>query len=215
MITVRIEGAEEAFAKLAKIKSNSTRKSILRKAGRQVVKSAKARIVAQRDLSGAPFAPAADGSGRKLLVGRPKKDGLRRLLKVIEASEDSVTVGWQNGLLSRIAYQQQYGHSEPTKNTRKKVVASNAPATRKQAKSLIDAGYKVRKNGKAYRTPSIKWITENMTMGRAGLILRILQPTQSTGITKIPPRSFLGITDEDLNAIGEILNQEIEAALKA
>jgi hypothetical protein len=214
MIKVEVEGIDAAISRLQGIKNPKLKKSILQKAGRQVVKASKARITAQTDLSGAPFAPAADGSGRKVLVGKPGGRGLRKMLSVIEADAGSVTVGWKNPLLSYIGHKQQFGATESTKaRKRKKEADPNAPATRQVAKSLIAAGYKTRRRGKAYVTPSIKWITENLKMGQAGLILRAIRHTQSTGVTKIPARSFLGITPEDLNVIGEILHHEIEAAL--
>lgn len=214
MITVTTEGIEAALVKLEKVKNPKIRKSIFIKAGRQIVKSAKARITAQTDLSGAKFAPAADGSGRKVLVGKPGGRGLRKMLQVIESDANSATVGWKNGLLSYIGHKQQFGATEPTKvRKRKNQVDPNAPATRQMAKSLIAAGYKTRRRGKAHVTPSIKWITENLKMGQAGVILRAIRHTESTGITKIPARSFLGVTPDDLKLIGEILNQEIEAAL--
>ena len=214
MITISLQGVDAAMARLQKVKNPKLKKSIFQKAGRQVVKASKARITAQTDLSGAPFAPAADGSGRKVLVGKPGGRGLRKMLKVIEADADSVTVGWNNPLLSYIAHRQQFGATEPTKaRKRKNNIDPNAPATRQMAKSLINAGYKVRRRGKAYVTPSIKWITENLKMGQAGLILRAIRKTQASGVTKIPARSFLGITAEDLNVIGEILHKEIDAAI--
>ena len=136
------------------------------------------------------------------------------MLKVIEANDDAVTVGWKNGLLAYIGHKQQFGSTEPTKSIkRKKQADPNAPATRQMAKSLIAEGYKTRRRSKAYVTPTIKWITENLKMGQAGLILRAIRHTQSTGVTKLPARSILGVTPEDLNVIGEILNREIDAAL--
>jgi hypothetical protein len=214
MINIQVNGLEDAMSKFDRIKSPKLRKSILQKAGRQVAKSSKARINSQTDLTGARFTPASDGSKRKLLIGKPHGKGLRNMLKVIGSNADEVTVGWSNRLLAYIANQHQYGATVPTKaRKRKNQVDPNAPATRQMANSLLAAGFKTRRRGKGYATPSIKWITENLKMGQAGLILRAIRHTQSTGVTKIPARSFLGFTPDDLRIIGEILNTEIEAAL--
>lgn len=211
MITVHVEGIDAALSRLQGIKNPKLKKSILQKAGRHVVKASKARITAQTDLSGAPFAPAADGSKKRLLIGSSKKPGIRQLLKIIEATAESTTVGWSNSVYERIAAEHQFGATKPIRKGRPG--DKTKPATRKQAKALIDAGYKKRRERGGHQTPSIKWITENMNSGQAGKILRILTGAQDKGVMTIPARSFLGITPEDLNVIGEILHQEIEAAL--
>jgi len=72
----------------------------------------------------------------------------------------------------------------------------NEMATRKQAKALRKEGYKIRRNrGKGWKSPSLKWITENLKRRQAGLILRILRD-EPKGKDKwaipLPERSFLG-----------------------
>lgn len=213
-ITVELRGAETAINRLSKIQDPKLRRSILRKVAKLEVKAAKDRITAQRDLSGAAFKPAADGSGSKLLVGKAKKPGLRKLLKVVEASADSATVGWDNNLLSYIGGRQQYGFTEPSQSRRNKnPLNTTDPASRNQAKALISAGYKVRRRGKALWTPSIKWITQNLNQAQASVILRLIRGTQPKGTVTVPARSFLGVTEIDMGTIGKLLEQEVDAAL--
>lgn len=216
MISVNIEGMIDAVRRLDSL-TPKLRKQIYRKAARQLVKSSKDRIDSQTDLDGQPFKPAADGSRRKLLVGKSGKPGVRRLLSVLSATDSSAEIGWKNPFFGSIAFKQQFGFSEPTKaRNRKKEVDYSAPANRQQAKALIDAGYKKRRPRGGYKTPSIRWITQNITTGQAGLILRILQgPKVSTGTTTVPARSFLGVTPADLNALEDLLNESINEVLSA
>lgn len=211
MITVGIEGLSVTVDKLNQFKSPKLRRSILLKAGRHIVKVSKARIASQTDLSGAPFAPAADGSGRRVLVGKSKTPGIRSLLKIIEANAESATVGWSNPVYARIAAEHQFGAKKPTREG--KAGDKTKSATRKQAKALIEVGYKKRRAKGGYQTPSIKWITENMNRAQAGKILRLLKGTPNKGVVTIPARSFFGFTDDDLLTLANILNQEVEAAL--
>lgn len=219
MIEVRLEGGEDVVSKLLRIKDPSLQKRILRKVGRHVVKASKDRIGKQEDIYGIPFTPRADGSGRPLLMGGVKKPGVRKSLKVLEVglSDLSISVGYDNSFLAMIAERQQFGFSEPTKEreSKRKEVDENAPATREQASALLNIGFKVKRKGKPWLTPSRQWIVKNITTGRAGMLLRILRGSTGTkGITTIPARSFLGVSSEDLETISTTLREEITAALR-
>lgn len=220
MFNVSLEGMPEVLALLSRLPRN-IRKRIFRTAARQVLRSARKRIDTQTDLDGNRFAPRADGSKEPTLKGkRGGKPGIRKLLKILEATDTGATVGWENPFFGNLAAKHQFGHSEPTRPRRRKKtqIDYSAPASRQQAVALIDAGYKVKRKGpgtkSGLKTPTIRWITENVTNGQAGLILRLLKgPKVSDGITTIPPRSFLGITAEDMAELRDLLESEARAAL--
>ncbi|OAI19859.1 hypothetical protein A1507_05765 [Methylomonas koyamae] len=218
MFNVTFEGFPEVIGLLGRLPSN-IRKRIYRKAAQQVVRSGRKRIDTQTDLDGNRFAPRADGSKEPTLKGkRGGKPGIRKLLKVLEATDSGAEVGWNNPFFSNLAAKHQFGFEEATKarKSKKSKVDYSAPANRQQASALINAGYKVRRQGGkgAWKTPTMRWITENLTYGRAGLILRILKgPKVSDGMTTIPARSFLGITEEDMAELRDLLEAEARAAL--
>lgn len=95
-------------------------------------------------------------------------------------------------------------------------------ATYDQAAALIEAGYKVRikgrgksktiKQGKgAAHTPSESWIEDNLTIGQAGLILKILKAEEGRDewTTTLPARPFLGLTADNLELIAAAIRDEL------
>lgn len=77
------------------------------------------------------------------------------------------------------------------------------PCTLRQAKRLRKLDYKVRK-GKRWRKPGYKEIQETLTKAQAGLIIRKLaaedgKPVKSSWSVRVPPRPFLGMSDEEFN----------------
>lgn len=77
------------------------------------------------------------------------------------------------------------------------------PCTIRQAKRLRKLDYKVKK-GKRWRKPGYKEIQEKLTKAQAGLIINKLMadegqsPKASWAVT-LPPRVFLGMSDEEFN----------------
>lgn len=213
MIRISLDGAIDLNNKLAVIPSGVTRRRILRTIAARVQQNSKNRTRAQSDLAGVPFAPHKRGRRRKMLAR------LGNRLKVVAATDHDAIIGFANPVESMIAAKQQLGFTETfNKNQFKDTPAQNAKkqATRSQAKALLAAGFKARRaNGKGYRTPSIKWIIENLHIDKAGLILRILRASnKASWKTTLPPRSFLGVPDAELAELTELAIQEITKALE-
>lgn len=210
MLSINLQGLDAAVAKLNSIKPAAVRRRIVVKAARQLLKSAKARVAAQTDLSGQPFAPHAKARRRKMLAR------LVRRMAVFTAGDNAAVIGWSNSVEGMIAARQQLGFQQTFKKgdfKDRKRLSTKDPATRQQAKALLEAGYKIKRNSGALKSPTIKWIVSNLNMGKAGLILRILKGSKEQWTTKLPARSFLGVTDDDLKTLSETLTAEISAAL--
>ena len=188
--------------------SPAMRKKLLRRVATEVVKRSRKRIKTQTDLHGQPFADRSVGrdgrrSRRRMLAG------LGRKMAVTKASGTSATVGWRSRLTGRIAAQQQHGMTETLTTAdlpKAPPSAADSPATRGQARALILAGFKVKKaSGKGKRRPSQKWIMQHMTVGGAGVALKNLrewagQQAKKSWQTRLPARSFLGASQEDIAA---------------
>lgn len=174
------------------------RRQLLGGFGREIKRQSIRNLKAQRDVEGRHWAPRKRGNDRKLL---------RHLARQVQANfvtPDFVDVGFRGN----VAYQQ---HEGVTKVMTAAAVAKEKgisahyeePATKKQAKALRDAGYKIRvKSSKKWRKPSLKWIQENLKQKQAGLILTILRDEQpkKAWITTVPGRAFLGATNAQVGA---------------
>jgi len=188
------------------------RRRILRGAGRKVRRESKARLKGQRDLSGSAWKARSNGRKKKML------SKLGRNLQVHTSPNDAkVTFGnQQTGKIAR-AHQDGVTQRMTSSKAAKKYGTPDygAEATRRQAKALRDAGYKVRKKrGKGWKTPTIKWITENLTIGRAGLVLRMLRGNQkgkSSWDIKLAQRSFLG---QSMSESKQLTNYMLDEAMR-
>lgn len=187
--------------KLAQL-TPAKKKRVLRRVGRAVIRDAKQNIRKQQDTRGRAFTKRKGRSRKKLLsrMARPLGEYVMN---------DRVRVDYfKNRGAGNIAYQQQHGESETwtadrLKKIRRKSESADQykePATRQQARRLIDEGFTVRrKSGKGRKKPSIKWITDNLTQGQFGAIYRELsgeKPKRSWKI-KPPERAFLGMSDNE------------------
>ncbi|RMN21527.1 hypothetical protein ALQ63_03988 [Serratia plymuthica] len=76
------------------------------------------------------------------------------------------------------------------------------PATRRQAKRLRDLGYKVWWNGK-YVKPAVSYITAELSMKKAGLLIKKLgkKTSKKAWSIDLPARAFLGVSDDEFNVI--------------
>lgn len=170
------------------------RRRLLSRTARQVIASGKRRVKTQTDLTGQPFAERKRKRARKML------SRLVRELQVVSNDGTRAKVGWRRMSSARIAAKQQFGDTETVTAAslpQGTPEGRRAPATRRQAKALREAGFTIKSaNGKRRKTPTIKWITENMVIGQAGAALRALRDSQNTTSwkTKLPARSFLGAT---------------------
>jgi phage gpG-like protein len=217
MVTVTLNGMEEIQRKLAKITSSKTRIRIMRKLGMKVRMNSKKRVTSQTDLNGQSFAKRK----MKLTIEGKMLSWLASRLIVNTPTDTSVTIGWRNSWESSVAAKNQFGDDrifnksqmgrETTgKNTPK---SDTDPATRRQAQGLIKAGYKIRRNGRVRRTPTIQWITENMTIAQAGSILRALRDSKDSWHVVLPARSFLGVTDDEIYDLSTLAINEIDRAI--
>lgn len=189
--------------------SPNKRRRIMRGAGRKVRRDSKQRLKAQRDLTGRTWQARSNGRKKRML------SKLGRNIQVHTSPNDAkVTFG--NTRTGQIARAHQDGISQ-------KMTASQAArmygtpdydgkATRKQAKALRNAGYKIRKKrGKGWKTPSIGWITENLTLGKAGLVLRILRGKEkgkNSWEIELAERSFLGQSQSEYKQLNNYMLDE-------
>ncbi len=186
------------------------RKRILKNTGRAIQKASRERIKSQTTLDGSAMAKRKYGKGKVL---KRMGKGLK-----FDASPNKVVVTWPNKGVARTAYRHQYGIPETfTPKKLRKIYGKpdyDQQATRKQAKALLEAGYTIKtpadKKGRSKsRKPTQKWIIENMTQGRAGLLIRVLRNKTSPPKrweVKVPYRPFMGMSHKDTE---QLLAQEI------
>lgn len=204
MFEINVTGADNIRLNFEQVKSPALRKRLFTVAARQLIKAAKQRITAQTDLEGRAFTPHAKNRRRKMLA---------RLIRRISATvtDSGAYVGWNNPFEGGLAAKHQYGFTQSfNKSQFKQQTGSRSdPATRQQAKALLQAGFKYRSQGKGYKTPTLKWIVQNLKIGQAGLILRSLRGSKTEWKTTLPARSFLGITAQDLADIDQLIQNEL------
>lgn len=251
-VSMNVEGMDLAISNLAEIKSPALQEKIIRRAARQVMKSAKDRVRNQVDMNDAAFGDYGTNTRHKRPRRRKMLFRLVNKLSIIPVSSNTLAVGWRSPVESGIAAKHQYGFTQTvTKRDLDKADSkqgkSKAPiiykqagiqsqfgpvkavrhATRQQAIALIMANYKVHIKGRgkdrviskgrgAEKTPSIKWITENLTLGEARFILRKLRKDggREQWKTTLPARPFLGITPDNLESIAMEIRTEINKTLK-
>lgn len=186
------------------------RRQLLGGMGRELKRQSVRNLRAGHDVEGKPWAPRRRGPGRRLL---------RRINRQIAPNfltDDSVEISFKGV----VALQQ---HEGITKVMTAKAIAQESgkrshydePATLKQAKALRAEGFKIRVKGtKKWRTPPLKWVTENFKQKQAGLILQILrdQPRKKSWLTKVPARPFLGATEQQINGfVNKIFDNTINS----
>jgi phage gpG-like protein len=209
IININLDGIGEAQARLLRI-PNIVQRRAVKLVAQKAMELSKNRVKTQTDLNNQAWAKRKSGQRKKMLV----KLGQR--LKIVRATDDSAEVGWADRLTAMIAAKHQFGSTETFNKSQFKgrQPSINAPATRSQAKELIEAGYKVKRdNGRGYKTPTITWITSHLSIGKAGVILRALRGTKLQWNIVLPPRSFLGITDAELAGLTELVVNDLRGQL--
>ena len=197
MISTRIN-VDKALAQLDLLALDPRKKRrLLRGAGRKVRKQSRQRLREQKGLNGRKW--QARSSGRKVKMLRR----LGRHLQVHTSSENA-QVTFANKRVGQVARAHQEGVTQRMDAATAKQAYGKPDykggASKSQAKALLENGYKIRRNkGKGWKRPSQKWIRENLTLGQAGLILRILRDSQAKKDwqIKLPQRSFLGQTEQE------------------
>jgi len=203
------EGQSKAQLKFLLLTPNK-RRNILRGAIRGANKSSKERITRQTDLTGKTWQGRANGKKKKMLTK------LKRNMKV-RYGADSAGVYFSGGNSGKIARAHQEGVSlDAGKPKNKAAQNKEGPATRNLARALIAEGYTIpRGKGKGSKRPSIKWITEHLSINQAGFLLRELKGSSSKSAWQIdlPARSFLGQTvSEQKQQQSFILNKAMQVA---
>ena len=143
---------------------------------------------------------APDGTPWKKRKSKRKDKKLSGFAKRLRSrpTADTATITLDKPFVARIAYQHQKGTSwRMTKRSgQRKNAAHDAPCSRFQAVRLRELGYTVRrKQGKRTRTvkPSLKWMQENLTQGKAGIIIRAMghRSNKTSWTQKTPPRPLI------------------------
>lgn len=216
-IRVDTEGREELMQQLRLLRlGTNRRRRLLARVAKKVIQDSKKRVRQQRNLDGAPY------QARKKPRRTHRRKMLSRLvkeLKVINANGDRADIGFYRPRWGQVAYIQQHGSSEmidmrsrgrrtlngdrvAASNSAAYAAAAFAPATNKQALELRTLGFKTKVNGRT-RTVGIRWIKQNMTVAKAGAIIRSMREQQGisrniTWLTRLPARSFLGATEAEV-----------------
>jgi phage gpG-like protein len=201
-----VTGTAEAVARLHDLASPALKRQIMSRIAKAISDNSKKRIKAQTDLDNSAFARRKKGR-KKLLI---KIGKAIRVLRVIDAQAE---IGFSNPVMGKIAAKQQFGDTSRMTVAQARQspnqLALSAPATRRQASALLDVGFKIRLPNGRRKTPTKKWITEHMTIGSAGAILRALRDEQiSYWDIVIPQRSFLGVTETEKIELNATILQE-------
>ncbi|MCY4641094.1 MAG: hypothetical protein OXC41_00070 [Gammaproteobacteria bacterium] len=198
----------------------TSRKRIFKNLGRNLLKASRDHIRQQKTMTGEAMKKRKYGRGKVL-----KKMG--KNIKFY-ASAKNVKLTWPNRMVAKLAYRHQFGVPEVLSASRMVNIHGTPdyqkPASRKQAKALIKSGFRVstgetfksgaNKGRAKRRKPSQKWVTENMKMGQAALLIRKLKRIENPPkrwTVKIPARPFLGVTGANAS---EMMSNEIVSERK-
>ena len=210
MSEIRLTGGAEVSERLRRAGRLQSR--MIQAIANEVVRLDKAHVHTQTDINDRQFAPRKQGR-RKMEVK------LGRLLSVIAQSQRDALIGWRVLRSSQIAARQQLGLSQTVSLAQFKAGmptrAGNQPATRSQAKALLDVGFKRRLPGGRRQTPSKKWITENLNVAQAGAILKALRVSAALTAWQVslPPRAFLGVSTADYAQLKAYLLEQMRQEL--
>ncbi|MCF8093695.1 MAG: hypothetical protein K9K40_14695 [Desulfotignum sp.] len=185
------------------------RRLLMRKVGKGVIKDARLNIKKQQTVAGTAMKPRKKNRVRRKLLSKMGKG----LMTKFPAGDREGIVTWKNPGHAIVASRHQHGVPESFGSIKAKKMYGTPdykkPATPRQAASLIKEGYRARvarKRGKGkavLKRVSKKWIQDNLTLGQAGLILRLLRTGETKGpqrwTIKVPERPFLGVTPKQAN----------------
>ncbi len=183
------------------------RRKLLRHIGKETRADLRNNIRRQQTVTGSAMAPRASKK-KKRMFRKMAKGTVTRI-----QNDHQANVTWKQAGQAKVAFRNHHGISEDftaAKAARVYGVPNyKKPATPAQAKALNKEGYRrkvARKRGKGgailKRVPQ-KWIRDNMTQGKAGLILRLMRTNTRKGKQrweiKSPERPILGATPADAN----------------
>lgn len=200
------------------------RRKVLRALGKQLTKTAAKRTQQQTDILGRKYAPR-----KRKLGGKKDQRVLRKIARKMRVTvhTSDVRVDYAKGLAGSIAAIQQLGLDTEYEVRKAQVrdataaaansgaVVDDSKPTKFQIDALIEEGVRVREKGgwkkgkyRKGRRPkaSRKWLRDNLSMKKAGSILRSLRGAGKTRWT-LPgtPRSFLGMNQQDIDVLLDIL----------
>ncbi|WP_027188859.1 phage virion morphogenesis protein [Desulfovibrio cuneatus] len=200
------------------------RQAHARRLGGYVLRASRKNVAGQKEISGAGFAP------RKRTRQRQKKRLMlqtiaKRMAVISKASQGGgVAVSWRNAFEGDIARRHQHGEGKTYTAQYMRGLRGTpnykAPCTLKQAKALIRAGYKHHARtagpGSMPRRVTVRELQRKFTLGRAGLVLRMLRTGEAKGRQQWedtpPARPFLGVTGEQAD---EFCTKLVQAITKA
>lgn len=170
---------------------------ILKDLGRWEKRLAKSRIKRQKDINNRPFEKRRQGDAPLL---QKMADGLEPYVK---NNASLLELTWRQKKTAKIAAIHNEGIAQvdsanaliQREKKRRGEPDYSAPCTKAQAVALRRLGYRIRrKKGKGWNKPSVRNIEKNLSLGQAGLIIRILRKSKSKNawVIKMPKRQFLG-----------------------
>ncbi|WP_419174410.1 hypothetical protein [Desulfosediminicola sp.] len=182
------------------------RRQLLKKIGAGTRRDLRTNIRKQRTVDGKRMQARADARTRRKMFRNMPKNTITRL-----KNDHSATVTWKHTGQAKVAYRHHHGIDEAY--TAKRAESRygqpdyKQKCTAAQARALAKEGFRrrvARKHGKGpailKRVPQ-KWIRENITLGQAGLILRMMRINSTRGVQswkiKTPARPILGATEAD------------------
>lgn len=219
MMRIELTGALKLSRQLQLLKlPPAQRRRLNGTLARKVRVYSRKRLRAQRGLNGLAW------TGRKSTDtgGENNKKMLRGMSKRLRTDSDSrgALVQFQNRKTGQIAYAHQHGLDERwTAQKAQKVYGKpdyKAPSTRRQARALKQEGYVVRLPGGRKKKPTMRWLTDNLSLGQAGVILRTLRdtPRKNNWVLALPERNFLGTTQQEIEALANTVFDQTLAAMK-
>ncbi|HGG6427026.1 TPA: hypothetical protein ACJG67_003569 [Salmonella enterica subsp. enterica serovar Kottbus] len=182
-------------------------------AKRGVIPAAKRHVREQKNIDGSSFAKRRYGD-RPLLKGIPKFLKVHDMPSVssvrIYAAGRSYRQPYSHKEISvgAVGYIQSHGVTFTVNASQLKTdamqKANREPCTRRQAIKLRKLGYTVRgKKAGTRRKPSTDEIQASLQKGQAGVIIRSMEgkPSKNSWTVTIPPRRFLGVSNEEFAQI--------------
>ncbi|MGF1688346.1 virion morphogenesis protein [Photobacterium japonica] len=173
---------------------------ILKTLGRWERTNTRKRISQQKDVNGQALPAKRSGKKGKMLKRMGK--GLEPYVK----NANQLDLTWSNKLTGRIAARHHTGQTQrmTASQMRKRWGTPDytAPCSKGQAKKLRELGYTVPKpNGKGRKKPTLRYIMDTVTHGKAGLMIRELSNKTSVQSWDIPlaERKILGSHETDVN----------------
>ncbi len=210
---ITLTGDKAIQAMFTVIAGDDMRKRLLMKLSQAVVSNSKKRVRDQTGLNGTLWAPRSNSRRRKKMLTK-----IGQSIQRVNINANEATIGFSSAGTGAIAAMHQDGYSQQFTSQRAQnrpnALRKSSPATKRQAAELLAAGFKIRLKKGGFKTPTKKWITEHITAGKAGVILKALGvETKRSWATVLPPRSFLGVTDAELPMLSQIAINEMKSSI--